>query len=577
MKKFILSILFVLLLPILNALSADPQTYYSWRCPSNRCESTDCKSLTNGKFSDLCFDTTENKLYKCSPGIDGVCNTSTEWLAAVPGEVPIATSTVAGIAKLSNSYTISATDTAASSKALVDGLASIASELIVYPGAGIPLSTGSSWGTSYTTNGSGTVLALTQSPTLTTPTIAKLANLTSNGIVRTSGSDGSLSVDLTNYLVSETDAIALAKIGSLTSGNICRGTGTQVSCTDNSVYLTQNQTIALGGILSGSGSNSITASAGTGYYMPSTADQSTWNSKLSSVSVSHGVTGNGTSGSPLVIDNSVYQEKLISGSSIKTINGTSVLGAGNISVSSGGGIPGGLDTQIQYNNGGVFGGIDGFIYNGTSLSYSGNIGIGSTSPRIDLDINGTEYIKDSLYLGSTKEVWGEFGDFHGLHISTSSGLAVSTTDWNGVDTGSMIVMQYLPTEVMPETFMMNAFANGIASSGTILMVAKDVLLNSMGSGNVGIGAAVTKAKLDVDGSVYIGGNLGINTTDPVNKLQVNGTMQAERVIASSEIKSGGSTNPGCLMLRDYLGVGWTRFYAIGGAIYSVSDEDGICP
>jgi hypothetical protein len=37
---------------------------------------------------------------------------------------------------------------------------------MVYPGAGIPNSTGSSWGTSYTTTGSGTVVALATSPTI---------------------------------------------------------------------------------------------------------------------------------------------------------------------------------------------------------------------------------------------------------------------------------------------------------------------------------------------------------------------------------------------------------------------------
>ena len=39
---------------------------------------------------------------------------------------------------------------------------------MVYPGAGIPNSTGSAWGTSYTTQGSGTVVALATSPTFTT-------------------------------------------------------------------------------------------------------------------------------------------------------------------------------------------------------------------------------------------------------------------------------------------------------------------------------------------------------------------------------------------------------------------------
>ena len=40
---------------------------------------------------------------------------------------------------------------------------------MVYPGAGIANSTGSAWGTSYSTTGSGTVIALATSPSLTTP------------------------------------------------------------------------------------------------------------------------------------------------------------------------------------------------------------------------------------------------------------------------------------------------------------------------------------------------------------------------------------------------------------------------
>jgi hypothetical protein len=43
------------------------------------------------------------------------------------------------------------------------------SGVTAYPGAGIPNSTGSAWGTSYTTSGSGTVVALATSPSFTTP------------------------------------------------------------------------------------------------------------------------------------------------------------------------------------------------------------------------------------------------------------------------------------------------------------------------------------------------------------------------------------------------------------------------
>jgi hypothetical protein len=50
-------------------------------------------------------------------------------------------------------------------------LASNAATTQVYPGAGVANSTGTAWGTSYTTSGSGTVLALNNTPTLTNPTV----------------------------------------------------------------------------------------------------------------------------------------------------------------------------------------------------------------------------------------------------------------------------------------------------------------------------------------------------------------------------------------------------------------------
>jgi len=43
---------------------------------------------------------------------------------------------------------------------------------MIYPGAGIPNSTGTAWGTSYTTTGTGTVVALQTSAALTTPTLS---------------------------------------------------------------------------------------------------------------------------------------------------------------------------------------------------------------------------------------------------------------------------------------------------------------------------------------------------------------------------------------------------------------------
>lgn len=73
------------------------------------------------------------------------------------------TNTAGRLAIGSNGYILSSNGTTA--------VWSPAPSSMVYPGAGIPNSTGSAWGTSYSTSGSGTVVALTTSPVFTTPNL----------------------------------------------------------------------------------------------------------------------------------------------------------------------------------------------------------------------------------------------------------------------------------------------------------------------------------------------------------------------------------------------------------------------
>ena len=70
---------------------------------------------------------------------------------------------------------ISATGTPSSSTFL-RGDGAWAASAQVYPGAGIANSTGSAWGTSYTTSGTGTVVALATGATLSSPVIATIVN-----------------------------------------------------------------------------------------------------------------------------------------------------------------------------------------------------------------------------------------------------------------------------------------------------------------------------------------------------------------------------------------------------------------
>jgi hypothetical protein len=82
-------------------------------------------------------------------------------------------STISGVALGSNLANLTAgTNITFSSGTTYNGSSAItinASSTMVYPGAGISNSTGSAWGTSYSTTGSGTVVALATSPTFVTP------------------------------------------------------------------------------------------------------------------------------------------------------------------------------------------------------------------------------------------------------------------------------------------------------------------------------------------------------------------------------------------------------------------------
>jgi hypothetical protein len=59
------------------------------------------------------------------------------------------------------------------------------------------------------------------------------------------------------------------------------------------------------------------------------------------------------------------QDLLISGTNIKTINGSSVLGSGNLAISAS---AGGATTQVQYNNSGAFAGNANFTYTGNDVN-----------------------------------------------------------------------------------------------------------------------------------------------------------------------------------------------------------------
>lgn len=69
------------------------------------------------------------------------------------------------------------------------------------------------------------------------------------------------------------------------------------------------------------------------------------------------------------------QDELVSGTNIKTINGSSILGSGDLVVGGGGGTPGGSSGQVQYNSSGAFAGTP-------SIAVGTNGGVTIAAPNV---------------------------------------------------------------------------------------------------------------------------------------------------------------------------------------------------
>lgn len=82
------------------------------------------------------------------------------------------------------------------------------------------------------------------------------------------------------------------------------------------------------------------------------------------------------------------QDALVSGTNIKTINGNSLLGSGDITISGGGGSVSGSDKQIQFNDAGAFGASSNLLFDKTN-GFLG-IGLAGTAPSVRLDVKAVD-------------------------------------------------------------------------------------------------------------------------------------------------------------------------------------------
>jgi hypothetical protein len=181
--------------------------------------------------------------------------------------------------------------------------------------------------------------------------------------------------------------------------------------------------------LAGGGSGTVqTISVATANGFAGTSDGNPNNPTLTlTTSITGILKGNGTAISAAV-----------SGTDIKTVNGTSLLGSGNITVSTS---PGGSTTQLQYNNAGAFGGISGATTDGTNVTLD--------APLISTSIRPST--NDGAPLGSTTNQFSDLFLASGAVVNFDNGN-INLTHSPGALTmtgGTLTAPQFSPSGTSP--------------------------------------------------------------------------------------------------------------------------------
>ena len=186
------------------------------------------------------------------------------------------------------------------------------------------------------------------------------------------------------------------------------------------------------------------------------------------------------------------QATLVSGTNIKTINSTSLLGSGDITV---GETPGGSDTQVQFNDGGSFGGDAGLTYNKTTKALT----IGSGTDVVPVNIGSYAKVESKLNpdteqscsLTSTQSVDIQLGSDGYFNIYDTAGNNIFSI-------GDSAGLNVFPTTLTYGTGSNSTIRGGAAKT----------------NGNGGNVRLITGAKAGAgsDGSIYLSTQAGINNS-----------------------------------------------------------------
>ena len=182
---------------------------------------------------------------------------------------------------------------------------------------------------------------------------------------------------------------------------------------------------------------------------------------------------------------------------------------------SSGGTPAGSNTQIQFNDGGVFGGNSNFVFDKSS----GNVGIGTTSPSEKLHVDG-KVRANSWFQGN--------GGSNTLWSNASTGVLLQTIGSTANNNDSKIYFRNHGTTVRA-TFDMNngnaTFVGRVMSNTHFQSSDSNATLSATGTGNIflrpnGYSTTSGQVLIETSGNATFAGNIIAPNVISGNQLKI---------------------------------------------------------